>query len=272
MATIIGIDAAWTAKEPSGVALVTSTPDGWRSIATAPSYDTFIKLSAGEKVNWGSKSIKGGLPDIPRLLVAARHLAGEQVHLVTIDMPVANVPFTARREADDAISREFGGRWCSAHTPSSIRPGKIGQGISKVLQESGYPLSVDESVNVHSRCLLEVYPHPALLSLLQRDKRVPYKVSKSKKYWPDADIEERKMKLLLEYQAMYNKLENVFGILDFALPNIDTVPTLTSLKRYEDALDALVCAWVGSLFLAGKATPLGDSIAAIWCPQDVVGN
>ncbi|MDW7774366.1 MAG: hypothetical protein SCH71_15885 [Desulfobulbaceae bacterium] len=42
------------------------------------------------------------------------------------------------------------------------------------------------------------------------------------------------------------------------------------LKRYEDALDALVCAWVGVKFLEGETQPLGDETAAIWCPRDVV--
>jgi hypothetical protein len=42
------------------------------------------------------------------------------------------------------------------------------------------------------------------------------------------------------------------------------------LKRYEDTLDALVCAWLGFRFLAGKTLPLGDETAAIWCPWDVV--
>ena len=36
------------------------------------------------------------------------------------------------------------------------------------------------------------------------------------------------------------------------------VHTFSALKRHEDALDALVCAWVGTEFLAGAAVPLGD--------------
>lgn len=33
-------------------------------------------------------------------------------------------------------------------------------------------------------------------------------------------------------------------------------------------LDALICAWVGTLVLQRKATPLGDDDAAIWGPTD----
>lgn len=39
---------------------------------------------------------------------------------------------------------------------------------------------------------------------------------------------------------------------------------LASLKRYEDAIDAVVCAWVGSEYLAGRAQPYGDATAAVW--------
>ena len=200
MTAILGIDAAWTATEPSGVALICSTSHGWRSVAVAPNYEMFIALSAGKAVNWDQTPIRGNAPDIPRLLAAAKQLAGEKVKLVTIDMPVATVPITARRAADDAISKEFGGRWCSAHTPNATRPGKISTEISEVLYASGYPLVCDGSVDVMSRCLLEVYPHPALLSLLQRDRRIPYKVSKSKQYWRNADEQQRITNLLLEFR------------------------------------------------------------------------
>lgn len=270
MATILGIDAAWTEKEPSGVALISATSDGWRSIAVAPSYDIFIDLAGNKKANWNMKTIKGSPPDIFSLLTAAERLAGEQIQIVAIDMPVATVPFKGRRVADNAISIAFGSRWCSAHSPNSERPGRISRNISTALEASGYQLAVDESIDTCSRCLLEVYPHTALLSLLQRGRRVPYKISKSKRYWPDTDIEHRKANLLLEFQAIYDCLESVFGRLNFTLPEIKDVPSLTFLKRYEDALDALVCAWVGVRFTNDETTPLGDSTAAIWCPRDVV--
>ncbi len=46
--------------------------------------------------------------------------------------------------------------------------------------------------------------------------------------------------------------------------------SLAALKRYEDALDALVCAWVGIEFLAGRARAMGDAEAVIW--SGVVGQ
>ncbi|MCA1792296.1 MAG: hypothetical protein ABR534_04885 [Desulfotignum sp.] len=42
MTVILGIDAAWTKTEPSGIALVELTQEDWQSIAVAPSYNAFI--------------------------------------------------------------------------------------------------------------------------------------------------------------------------------------------------------------------------------------
>jgi predicted RNase H-like nuclease len=43
--------------------------------------------------------------------------------------------------------------------------------------------------------------------------------------------------------------------------------TTAALKRYEDALDALVCGWVGIEYLGGRCTAFGDTAAAIWTPS-----
>jgi len=50
------------------------------------------------------------------------------------------------------------------------------------------------------------------------------------------------------------------------LPCSDTVPSLSHLKRYEDALDGLVSAWVGIEYLEGRAQAYGHATAAVWVP------
>jgi predicted RNase H-like nuclease len=118
--------------------------------------------------------------------------------------------------------------------------------------------------------MIEVYPHPALLSLLKRSRRIPYKVSKSRNYWPSFTLRQRIHALLTELAAIHVALTAVFGPLNIPVPAEGNIQKLASLKRYEDALDALVCAWVGVEFLAGRTVALGDRTAAIWCPRDVV--
>ena len=70
--------------------------------------------------------------------------------------------------------------------------------------------------------------------------------------------------------AIRGALGDVVDGVMLELPETGVVKSLAALKRYEDSLDALVCAWVGVEYLAGRAVPLGDDDAAIWCPEDVV--
>ena len=114
---------------------------------------------------------------------------------------------------------------------------------------------------------IEVYPHPAVLKLLGRDYRVPYKVGRSTRYWPGADRPARIRNLLAEMGAINAALGAVFGDTRLMLPEPSFVPSLASLKKYEDALDALICAWIGVSYVERTAVPYGDETAAIWVPQ-----
>jgi hypothetical protein len=89
--TILGIDAAWTASQPSGVALVQQRGSRWRCIALAPSYRSFTEQAEGIAGDWPVSRFQGSEPDIPGLLEAAERLAGHPPDLVTIDMPIARL-------------------------------------------------------------------------------------------------------------------------------------------------------------------------------------
>jgi predicted RNase H-like nuclease len=55
--------------------------------------------------------------------------------------------------------------------------------------------------------------------------------------------------------------------IDLNLPEEHAPGTVSGLKRFEDAIDALVCAWVGAQYLKGNALPYGDIAGAIWIPK-----
>ena len=78
MTTILGIDAAWTAHEPSGVALVRFDGGSWRCVAVAPCYASFIALA-------------GGLP------VDLVDLAQRLAHRMSLLCSMCRVGFLARR-------------------------------------------------------------------------------------------------------------------------------------------------------------------------------
>lgn len=270
MPAVLGIDAAWTYKNPSGVALIRQDESGsWEYVAVAPSYDAFIKKAAGKPVDW-CKTPKGGVPEAECLLAAATNLLGNgQVTVVSVDMPLSRKSITGLRKADAYINAEFRAKWCGVYTPTDTNPGIVSDLLRKSLDRLGYPLAVNKS-EATDRATIEVYPHTALLRLLNLECRLPYKVAKSnsKGYWRGKPVRERVENLLTKFNEIREGLvREIDGIPKDLLPPSKKVNHLTYLKRYEDALDALVCAWVGARYLAGCATPYGDYTAAIWVPQ-----
>ena len=267
MTAVLGIDAAWTERQPSGVALVRRDRSRWRVVCVAPSCASFVAASRGAPVDWLAKRVPGSRPDVPALLAAARRMTSADLAVVAVDMPLAKTPIACRRSSDRAISKAFGGRGCSTHSPSALRPGPVGHRIASQLEAAGFPLCTSIDPRASRPCAIEVYPHPALLALLARDYRVPYKVARAGTYWPGVSVAARVRRLLAELGRIHFALEGVFGRLPLVLPDRSAVAHLSVLKRYEDALDALVCAWVGVRFLEGAATAFGDESSAIWVPE-----
>uniref|UniRef100_UPI003019E4F7 DUF429 domain-containing protein n=1 Tax=Bosea sp. MMO-172 TaxID=3127885 RepID=UPI003019E4F7 len=58
----------------------------------------------------------------------------------------------------------------------------------------------------------------------------------------------------------------IAGVAD-ALPVPEPAAAGVVLKAFEDMLDAVVCAWVGTRVVAGAAVPFGNDDAAIWVPS-----
>jgi len=266
MRAVLGIDAAWTEREPSGVALIQGEGDGWRAVAVAPSYEAFVAVSRGTPVDWQAGRFAGSQPNIPELLKAAQEMATATLSVVAVDIPLARAPITSRRAADSKISTSFGSQGCSTHSPSAVRPGPLSETLMAQLVAEGFPLATTSAID-GSPCTIEVYPHPALLMLLGRSYRLPYKVSRSSKYWPGACVVERISRLLREFEQINFALGAVLSGAPLRLPRGPEVRSLSTLKRYEDALDALICAWVGLRFAQRAAIPYGDDSAAIWVPS-----
>lgn len=251
---VLGVDAAWTPGQPSGVALVTKT-DRWRLKNVAPSYAAFAETAA---CGW----TMGHRPDVSELLRSAAALAGRRPAIVAIDMPMSLHPITRRRVADDAVSRAYGARHCSTHTPSSERPGPLSDKLRTDFAAEGFPLRTRPA----AAGLIEVYPHPALVELTGAPRRLPYKVGRARAYWPELSPLRRREALICQWETIVGSLEaEIEGVVE-ALPLPLATVRLSALKAYEDQLDAVVCAWVGVCMLEGRAVAYGDADAAIWIP------
>jgi predicted RNase H-like nuclease len=202
MKAVLGIDAAWTLTEPSGVALAVNG-NGWRLAAVAPSYDHFLRRAEGSPCFPGRP--RGSAPDAKALIAAARVTSKSVVDIVAIDMPLSKEPITSRRESDRAVNAAYSARWCSTHTPSDVRPGKISDGFRKEFEAAGYPL---RTTSIASPGLIEVYPHPALVELAKAAKRLTYKYGKARDYWPDLVTGDRKLKIIDTWRLIVERLES----------------------------------------------------------------
>src|SRR5271166_1666627 len=87
---VLGIDAAWTESQPSGVALAVEREGGWSLAAVEASYDHFLGRAKGNAP--GDERSRGSTPDAAALLGAARMICGRRVDLVAVDMPLARHP------------------------------------------------------------------------------------------------------------------------------------------------------------------------------------
>jgi len=263
MSAVLGIDAAWTAKNASGVALVEQCNGKWSCRAVSSSYQGFYKLA-------GDNEPSDGLPNPKRLIKAAKDILGNgTLDVIAVDMPLSYKEITGRRESDNQISRKFGGQACSTHTASIDRPGNIGKKMSDGFANTGYRLRTTEDwIETEKRQLIEVYPHPALLNLLEAAYRIPYKVSKNRRYWPTETKEQRKRNLLHEYERIFTALKKEIYHIELSLPSEDEIESFsfTGLKPIEDEIDALVCAWIGIRHIQGKTKAYGDKDAVIWVP------
>ena len=142
-------------------------------------------------------------------------------------MPLSRKPITGRRASDDAVSRAYGSRHCSTHTPNTVRPGRISDELTEGFGAAGYPLLT--LANAEPPGLVEVYPHPALV----------------------------------EFGALAARWRGGAA----ALPAPDATAGGVELKAYEDMLDAVVCVCVAISILEGEALPYGDEVSAIWIPR-----
>jgi len=270
---VLGIDAAWTAHHPAGVALVkVPKRDRPRLLRVARSYDEFCGMDDNEEIDWSTK-VHGSEPDIPALLAVCEKIAGAMPNVIALDIPIGPQFITGRRAADRMVTRAYIKRKAGTHSPIANRPGPISRMLFEQLSACGFAWLHAKVSLFHYKnfqVFIEVYPHPAIIELLDLDERLKYKVSKLQKYWPDLESDKRWVAVAQNLARLRSGLDKrLSGVADW-LPSAKALiknGPASRLKGYEDAIDAIVCAWIGCEFLAGRCVPYGDEGSAIWLPR-----
>ena len=260
---VLGIDAAWTSTEPSGVALAVETEGGWRLAALEASYDQFLARAKGTAP--GEARPGGSRPIAAELLAAARD-----------DLRAARRPRRDRHADVAAPDRVDAGRPTvssrSATAPWPRRrirrarsgPARSATGCGRSSRRRAMRFAPRRPRAIG---LIEVYPHPALIEFLKAERRLEYKAGKTGVYWPALSLDERHLNLRAVWARIVEALERRIGGVAERLPRPDPEVRGWRLKAYEDRLDAVVCAAVAIACSQRRSAVVhGDDDAAIWVP------
>jgi predicted RNase H-like nuclease len=232
-------------------------------------------MDNNSRIDWSTK-VHGSEPNIPALLAACKKIAGATPNVIALDIPIGPQFITGRRAADKMVTSAYISRKAGTHSPTAKRPGPISQMLFEQLSACGFKwlhAKATVSRNKNSHVFIEAYPHPAIIELLGLDERLKYKVSKLQQYWPDLAGDKRRAAVAENLARLRTALDKrIAGVADW-LPSAKSFiknGAMSRLKGYEDALDAIVCAWIGCEFLAGRCVAYGDESSAIWLPKPAV--
>jgi predicted RNase H-like nuclease len=220
LVTFIGIDLAWSPRNPSGAAV--------------------LRGDAG-----GAGLIDYGLlgHDAAIIEYIARQ-AGEGPTIVAVDAPLCVPNQTGRRPGEAELGRAFARYQAGAHPANRSRlafDGIVrGEALVAGVAARGFVHAPQVAAGVLVRQVIEVFPHPAMVALFGLDRTLKYKAK------PRRSAELR-LSEWRRYQVYLDALAS-------ADPPLHGQATLTAedvaalrgsrLKDYEDQVDALMCAYI----------------------------
>ncbi len=227
----VGLDLAWGERKPSGVAIVDD--DGRLVHVAAATDDTSIRA------------------------VLAPYVQGDC--LVAIDAPLIVTNPTGQRPAERDLNVDFGRFQAGAHPSNTGKPEFSATPRGARLADA-LDLDMDPDSQAGRRAI-EVYPHPATVALFRLGRTLKYKAK------PGRNVAALRAELL-------QLIEHIEG-LGHAVPplrlgdsdawatlrrNVETAERKADLRRAEDPVDAVVCAYV-ALFATRRpeaVTTYGD--------------
>ncbi|WAC92278.1 DUF429 domain-containing protein [Mycobacterium sp. Aquia_213] len=243
-----GVDLAWGIRNPTGVAVVDS--DG-------------CLVSAG------------AVRDDDEILAALRpYVHGECV--VGFDAPlVVNNP-TGQRPAETALNRDFRRFEAGAHPANTGKP-EFANGPRGARLAEALGLDMDPRSAIVRRAI-EVYPHAATVALFRLERTLKYKAK------PGRTLERLKSELLLLMDGVERLADTDVPVRVADHPDwvglrkqVATAQRKSDLRRAEDPVDAVVCAYVAlyAQRCPGRITIYGDlasgCIVTPALPADLTG-
>jgi predicted RNase H-like nuclease len=210
----VGVDLAWGVRNPTGVAVIDSH---------------------------GRLAHVGAFRDDADVLAALRpYVQGDC--LVAFDAPLVVTNRTGSRPAETAFNRDFRRFEAGAHPANTGKPEFAnGPRGARLAQTVGLDMDPRSSA---ARRAIEVYPHPATVALFRLPRTLKYKAK------PGRSLDQLKSELLLLMDGIEG-LAHASVPLQVAGPDwaglrrqVLTAQRKSDLRRAEDPIDAVVCAYV----------------------------
>lgn len=228
-----GVDLAWAGRNPSGIAIVDD--DGVLVHVCASRDDADV--------------------------LAALHPYVQGDCLVGFDAPLVVINPTGQRPAETALNRDFRKFEAGAHPANTGKP-EFAAGPRAARLAGALDLDLDPFSGC-SRRAIEVYPHAATVALFRLPRTLKYKAK------PGRDLAQLKSELL-------RLMDGVEALEDTAVPlrvsasgdwaelrrQVRGAQRKSELRRAEDPVDAVVCAYV-ALYAARRPADItiyGDGL------------
>jgi predicted RNase H-like nuclease len=223
-----GVDLAWAGRNPTGVAVVDADGD-------------LVQL--------------GAVRDDDAVLAAlSPYVRGDC--LVAFDAPLVVTNRTGQRPAEAALNRDFRRFEAGAHPANTTKPefADVPRG-ARLARAMGLDMDPRSSA---ARRAIEVYPHPATVVLFKLTRTLKYKAK------PGRDVARLRSELQLLMDGV-EKLAHARVPMRVASHDgwaelrrqVATAQRKSELRRAEDPVDAVVCAYVA---LYAQRCPAGITI------------
>ena len=163
--------------------------------------------------------------------------------VVAVDASLVVVNETGQRPCETQIGRTFGRYHASCHTTNQNRPyWDTGANLIKALAEHGFVHNFDMAAAGRrgGRWLFEIYPHPAMVRLFGLTTIIPYKKGTVVRKRAGLQTLRAHLKRLASGSAGLAATPSLEQLLDEDLERLRGA----ALKRYEDTLDAVFCAYL----------------------------
>jgi predicted RNase H-like nuclease len=235
-------------------------PDRWRTVQRCcTDYDRHVRV-VGIDLAWGTKAQTGlaVLDDAGHLLDVTAASTDDDIVLwmntyapgacvVAIDAPIIVTNPTGARDCERQVTQHFGRHHAGTH-PTNTTNGLFSGGATRALRLATR-LGLD--VNPHSsrsRRALEVFPHSALVALFE----LPYILRYKPKRGRTLTLLQAEATQLLDHLETLHDASPPLRLTANArwqaiCSTVHNATTKAGLRRVEDRIDAVVCAYVALL-------------------------